>query len=723
MVAQRHQDRLKRLKDSVKHTHDYFSDCYKQFTFFQKFMFETTQSDEEIATNNALGKPNIEFNICHAYWCRLKGEFSKQLPSPILSSDDEFDPHPDLVEIMSGHMRHIVFDANKNGCQDATFGEETSAGFSAMKVFVEYANEMGFDPVIRFEKVFSPCLVGFDPLARLPSKSDGRYCFELFPKTREDFENEFPDVDISKLKFTKDNSGFSWSYKTAKDDEIILICDFYEKKKRKVKIVGVVGHGTMTADQYEQLKADWIKSGRIEQVPSIIKGQERTTEVTYICRYRFIEDQVLEYVETDFKSLPIIFFDGNSAYIENSNVVKQVIRPYVYDLVGIQKLKNFAGQTLANELENMTMAKLTIAKEAMPTEQSYLEAYTNPQKANLYVYQAYKDNDTNKPLPPPTTVMRTPIPPEITNTFTLTDQTSQTILGSYDAALGINDNQLSGRAMEIGAIQSNAAAKPYIVNYMLSFSQVLQVILELIPVVYVNKKSLPTIDMDGEKKNVPINNNGLKINYPSTALKVKVEAGSDFSVQKNQTLQTITQMSQASPIFAQFANAKCLDIIVDNLDCRGQEVMKERAKEFQQELKMQQQKAQEQGQNNNPMILKQQELQLKAQQMQSDNQIAAAKQQTEEQRVANEHMQIILRAQSEHGQNIAQIQKSLAEMARAHADLMLKHGDQAHRQAKETIEVGLAHDNQMHQQMMDHKNFAHQVKTSQQQPTGVNANG
>jgi len=50
-------------------------------------------------------------------------------------------------------------------------------------------------------------------------------------------------------------------------------------------------------------------------------------------------------------------------------------RPYVYHAKGAQKLKNFAGITLANEMENIVQHKFMIAKEALPKEQDWLAAY------------------------------------------------------------------------------------------------------------------------------------------------------------------------------------------------------------------------------------------------------------------------------------------------------------------------------------------------------------
>jgi hypothetical protein len=37
-----------------------------------------------------------------------------------------------------------------------------------------------------------PTLTGFDKLARFSHKGDGRFCFQLFPKDKEEFLEEYP---------------------------------------------------------------------------------------------------------------------------------------------------------------------------------------------------------------------------------------------------------------------------------------------------------------------------------------------------------------------------------------------------------------------------------------------------------------------------------------------------------------------------------------------------
>ena len=90
------------------------------------------------------------------------------------------------------------------------------------------------------------------------------------------------------------------------------------------------------------------------------------------------------------------------------------------------------------------------------------------------------------------------------------------------------------------------------------------------------------------------------MNFDPNNLQVKVETGVNFAMQKEIALQTVIAMTQANQGFAQFFNEEGLPVILDNIDIRGIDQLKEKAngwmqkqKQMQQsQMQMQQQQAQ-----------------------------------------------------------------------------------------------------------------------------------
>lgn len=688
------QDQLERIKKLVESSHDYFEANYKNYHNDRRFIFDTSLSAEDLDLLKELLKPQIEANTLEAFISRLLGEFAQQEPSIEVSGAPGAPIDPQVIQIVEGHMRALLFDGNNNDFEYEIYKDQLSGGFGGIKVWTEYENEKSFDQCIKVGKPDDVTLTGYDPLAKLPSKSDGRFYYENYPKTKAEFENEYPDINIEDVDFTRDVAGFNWSF-VNNDEDILLICDFYEKKKSKVKIHQMSDNRVITDEEYKTEQKEWddkISKGLTLQQPPV-SVQTRLADDLKIVRYRFIENQILEYKETDFDSLPGIFVDGNSVFLKIGGSMRQKTRSYIHHARDIQRLKNMSIQTLANELENMVQHKWKMPVEGIP--EAYSDAYTNNQLPNVVLYKSFKDNNPQIPLQPPMEIQRTPIPPEIANTITLTDQLNQLVLGSFDAALGINNNQLSGKAIISGATQSNAAAMPYIVGFLAGLNQLAQVILELIPKYYKTPRTIPVLDKEGKRSYVKINSPGSpQLNYDKNVLNVKVSAGMNFAVQQQQSLQIMEQMMSASPALAQFIAEEGLDVLFGNMRFRGADILKSRAPQFMQQLKQQQAMAQ-QGPPPNPMVqIKQQELQLKAQKNQADNQLEQQRIALDQQSVMNDRAKIMVDAQQGHTDSLVQLDKAQTERQKTAADILatthdqgLKHHDQAHRHAKESVEL------------------------------------
>jgi hypothetical protein len=680
-------DPLARIKRNVEKAYMYFKPNYEMFNNFRKLVFDTGLDSESISVLKTLKKPAIEFNILESYVSRLRGEFSKQEPSIEVMAGDEEPVDVATINVVQGHLKHIINEANKDGCEYHVYSDTLSGGFSVMKVWTEYAHELSFNQVIRIGRVFDPVLCGFDPLAQKPHKGDGSYCFELFPRLKTDFEREYPDIDVSKLSFTKAIEGFNWSYKNERDD-IVLICDYYEKELQKRRIVQLANGKVMYADDYKDFVEEWESMGFFEAAPEIM-GEPRETEITIIKRYRFIENNILEEAKTNFKMLPLVFIDGNSMMLRhpNDNAVEQKCRPYVYNARGIQKLKNFAGQTLANEFENMIQHKFKVAKEAIPLEEDYMQAYRDVQQADVLVYNSFNELQPDKQLPPPEVIQRAAIPPELVNTFSGADSMTQNILGNFDMDIAkMNQQQISGVAIVEAATLNNSAAMPYIVGYLQGLNRVSEIILDLLPKYFKTPRTIPIVLPDGKKGFERINEQGqVNFQYGDNALNVRVEAGVNFSTQRTRALNQIIALMQASPLFAQFMNQEGLEILLDNIEIKGIDTIKAMAKQWQEQMRqMQQQQAEAQANQGNPALektkLEQAKLAQRAQEANSKTALDVAQ-------LKQNQIKILADLKQSHENNIVQTLKAQTEKFSREVDLILRSHDQKHRHAKEIHEA------------------------------------
>lgn len=678
-IAARYKNKLEKIKHNVERAELYFKSNNKRFHEFTKFVFQTALNAADESTLKALGKPIIEFNFTNAFISRLCGEFSKQEPDINVMAENGDPVDPQMIQVIEGHMRHIFFEMRKHNAQYNVYKDQLAGGFSDYICDTDYANEMSMDQVIRVRRVYEPTMCGYDPNAREVSKCDAEYAYQLFPMPVDMFKSQYPDVDIEALDFIQETMGFDWSFQTAQND-VVVVCDYYEKKRSRFQIVKLANRKVMTLKDYEQFKAEWLSKGFTEQPPAIV-GEPRWTTSIVICRYRIIGTEVIEYVETDYKYLPLVFVDGDSIILKDgdASTFEQFTKPYIFHAKGIQRLTNFAGQVIGNDFENMVMHKFKVAKESIPQEEEYQEAYKNVQQASTLVYNAYNDGNPDQQLPPPQEIARVGLPSEVVNTFNTAIQMTQNILGSYDASLGINDNQLSGTAIVEAATQSNAAAMPYVVSHMQSLNHVANIILDLIPKYYVTPRTIPVLGRDGKRTYQKINHgtpDSIDMNYDSNVLSVKVEAAPNFAIQKSRALNQIAVLTQASPLFAQFMAEEGLDFILENMEFRGSDVLADRAKQWMEKTK---QAAAQQAQQPNPLMLQQQNeaqrLQLQQAELQQDGVLKTQQVQNDAKKIDNERLDIMIKAGAAQNKVMADMEKSKAEEKRTQADLQIKHAD------------------------------------------------
>lgn len=684
------QQKLSHIKENVRNAYEYFKPNYDRFNEFRRFVFDTSLSNDDVSLLVSLGRPQIEFNILEAYISRLLGEFSKQEPSIEVSADDPQEADPRTIQMIEEHLRHTLNDANNEHTKYEVYKDLLSGGFSVLKLSTDYTTAMSMKQDIFIERAFDPTLCGFDKLARFSHKGDGRFCFELYPMSKEDFEDQYPDIDLVGISFKRGFSGFNWSYLND-NKEILIVADYYCKVQKKLQIVQTKDGKTMSMDKYDELVANWNDLG---SMPPAIMGRPRTTTIDKIWRYRCIENIIIEVEETDFNMLPLVFVDGNSVTIKTptSGTVRQMTRPYVYQAKGAQRLKNFAGISLANAIENEVQHKFMVAKEALPKEEEFLQAYKDIQKASTLIYNSVHENNPNMPiLNPIQPVPKVPAPPEIIQAFQGTDSVIQMALGSYDAQLGINNNQLSGIAVVEAATQSNSAAMPYIVGFMQGLQRAAQIYVEMLPKYWVTPRTMPLMSEEGHRYYIPVNqNNNKTFDYAENALNVCVKAGASFQVQKSRTIMMVKEMMGMSPLFAQFIAEKGLNFVLDNMEGKGIDQLKEMVSGWLQEMQQQKQMAMQQqqqemqgNQQNAAMVRAQvdmQKLQLDKEKMMLEHKIDMLK-------LEVEHNKIDADLSMSHRKDQMELKKAQLDHHDKMMDKHLDHKDMEHRHVKEALET------------------------------------
>lgn len=615
--------KLASIKKNIEESFKYFEKNYKRFQEFLRFVCVTTLTDNELAVLAQVGKPPLQFNILEAIVSKQRGEFMSHEPSITVKAADGVDlgrmggAFLETMRVLEAHLREIINNSNNDQMQYKCYSDLLIGGFSVVEVYTDYSNEFSFEQNIFTERVHNPCLAGFDPQARLSHKGDGNYCFKMIPLTKDDFIARFGNEAAKDINFYTSSSvdGFKWAYKNS-DKKIVLIAEYFEKVKTTKEIVrlaktdllfdenikntlmqnGIKLRETMLESDYNKMLKIWEQLFSYAVIPPFVVDKRKTTLCT-IDKYTITDGQILSKDKTNFEHLPLVFFDGNSVEMQtsNSDSYEQVTRPMVYHAKGLQKMKDFAGQTLVSEIENIIQQTLSISEEALPSNQDFQEAYLNPQKRSLLIWKQFSDRNPNVPLSAPQVVQRQATPPIVPEAFMAADKLLQNTLGMYDAEIGIQGGDISGKAIQQGAMQSSAAAKPYLMGYIQGLNRLADIIVSLIPKYYLTPRTIPILNDDGKREYVVINDEqmpgAVMMDYDSHDLMVNVEAGASFGVQKQLAMEQMIKLMQINPEINQFMADKGAPILLDNIEFRNSDLLKQSFEDWKQEQEAQKQQA------------------------------------------------------------------------------------------------------------------------------------
>jgi len=305
----------------------------------------------------------------------------------------------------------------------------------------------------------------------------------------------------------------------------------------------------------------------------------------------------------------------------------------IYSCKGIQQLKNYAASTLANELENLDQNKYVAMVEAIPEQ--YKDAYTGFQQPRVLLYHGFHPKDQSIRLDKPEPLPRMSAPPELFNSYVDADRQMQVVMGANDSTLEGVGNDLSGVAISRLSIKSNAMSMPYVVNYLSGLGRILEVVTSLIPKYYVSQRNVKHQTTSGRSTYREINSkseNGLMMNFNPEFLKIKVDPGVNFEMQRQTSFMVLKDLAASFSIFREFIETtpEGIEMLLKNLNLYNTDELKKYVEGFLEKKREDQRKQEEIMEANkrsmiDPLQLKNKELELKARSQADQHALDAAK--------------------------------------------------------------------------------------------------
>lgn len=627
-------DNLKRLKNKVEDYETFFGENKSRYSKFIDYVYRSTIDPQLRGMLQNIGMPIVEANILYPYVAKTAGEFLKNEPSVIVKKTENSDIDDEKLLMIGNYIRFKFDEANKAYIGYENFKLSLSGGFSVFEVCTRYKSPYSFQLEPFIEKV-DPLMCGFDPTAEDKTKSTGDYCYKICYEKKDKFVKKYKNIDIAS-NGVNSFCGITPAPSNLKE-KYVTYCEFYEKIYKKRKVLLLADKNTVTKKEYEKLKKYYIDNGILDPIPDVI--DEKDEMFCEIIKYCLTDSKIFYAEKTKYDFLPLVFCDGDSAYLGNKFGAKeQFTRPFVMSAKGAQDFKNMSMVYWADNVTNRSRSKLLIAEDNIPANQGYLETILNPHKKGTIIVKdinkitQYHEPDTNS---------------DVIQAYQMLDATIQSTIGGFGSNVGNSDLNLSGRAVVELNTMGNASSVPYFESMMASYNQIAIIIASLVTKLYVNESELTVIDENQETRNEKIPMGYFKIKHEN--INIAVSSSLNFDVQKRMAIEEIKGLMQASPAFADFINSSGLDVLVKNMSIYAKDELLQLIKNYEQSSQgKKQQQAEMQEQQQSMMMqeqqLKLQELQVEIQKKTAEIQLEMAKIQIEKERLELEKYEADLNA-------------------------------------------------------------------------------
>lgn len=435
-------------------------------------------------------RPCLTINKLPQHVRQITNDQRQNRPSgKVIPVDDKADP--EVAEIFDGIVRHIEYISDADVAYDTACENQVSFGEGYFRILTEYCDENSFEQDIRIGRIRNSFSVYMDPTMQDPCGADAEWCFISEELLKEDYERQFPNArPISSLQ---SNGVGDESFSAWLDENTVRIAEYFyiEHKNETLNLYQEGLTATAGSPEAKMLEANGYKAIKTRQVDS--------RKVKWIKTNGY---EILEERDWAGKWIPVIRVVGNEFEIDGRIHISGIVR----NAKDAQRMYNY---WVSQEAEMLALAP----KAPFIGYGGQFEGYENQWKtANTtnWPYLEVNSDVTDAqggPLPLPQRAAP-PLPQAglIQAKMGASDDI-KTVTGQYDASLGADANEKSGKAIMARERQTDTGTYHYVDNLARAVRYGTRQIVDLIPKIYDTQRIARIIGLDGETSHAEINPN------------------------------------------------------------------------------------------------------------------------------------------------------------------------------------------------------------------------
>jgi len=554
-------DLIKEARDAIQLSYEFDKDNREEAIEDLKFVAGQQWSDA--ARAERAGRPIITLNRSGQFLRQMANPIRKNMPTIKVEPDGDDDS--EMAEIADGLFRRILYNSSASHVFANSVEHMGACGIGWWRIVTDYLNERSFDQEILIKRIFNPMSVYPDPSSLEPDRSDMNWCVvsEVWPL--ESFKKKWPGKAVTGLDApgnTSSQQSLSWGAA-----DTVRVAEYWRRKPvtRKIaqlktgQVVELTGNGEAQIKQLTDLGI----------IANVRDAQGFKVEMTLVSGAEILEDTY----EFPSKWIPIVPIIGAEIPLEQGTYRHGLIRFQREP----QRLYNYFMSVAAETLGQQPKSPYLVTQKQI---ENYKSIWDNANRVPT-PYLPY-DADPNVPGGQPKRIEPPPLPAGLIQMAQMLSDNQKDATGLYDASLGARSNETSGVAIGARVQQGDDATFHFVDNLEHGLEHTGRIILDMIPKVYDNQRSMrmkadgaakektivinkPLMSYDGEDT---VHNDMSQMSFSS----VRVILGQNFASRKAQTSQMLVGLLQAMPQIGAVAG----DIIAKNLDIDQADELAER---------------------------------------------------------------------------------------------------------------------------------------------------
>jgi hypothetical protein len=518
------------------------------------------------------GKPCLTLNTLPSFIRQVVNDSRQNKPAiKVKPVDDNGDP--ETAEILSGLIRNIEYISNADVAYDTAVDNAVTCGIGYLRVGVDYTHDDSFDLDIMIERVANIFSVYGDPLSESADSSDWMRAFIVDRMDKNLFKRKYKGaepVDWDELGYNSQHMQAPWL-----EQETIQVAEWWKREEVSRKIVQLTGGQIIDAKQYKE------KRELFDLLGLSVTG-EREVKSWKVVQRIVTGAEILEENKWPGIYIPIIPVYGEEVNLEGKRYFRSMIR----DVKDAMRMRNY-WRTASTELVALSPRVPFIGPQGAFDTDARKWATINTQSHPFVEYDG--------PTPPTRQPLESGAAIGAMQEALAANDDIKSILGMFDASLGKQSNETSGRAILARQRESDTSTFHFIDNLSRAIRHLGRVVIDLIPHVYNGPRILRIVGEDGESKNVPVNQSipaavpntqtGQEAGQTQQALDkvydlttgrydVVVDTGPGFNTKREEAAVQMTELIRAYPAAAQVM----MDLLAKNLDWPGADEIAERFK-------------------------------------------------------------------------------------------------------------------------------------------------